>query len=374
MSTDGNGRGGSRMVVLDVDRDVCGDAYGVVDGGAFGRPHAGVHRVAHGRPGGAARGAASGGVEGGTVEELALEWRELVGAATAPGVGSGTAAGRLCGVLLGVPDATPYLGVLRLLADRITELSVAAGGFADAGLATFGPVFWRCLALAPADRLELLRRLLPADGPPPTARGGRASRPFARPPRVRVHPADGEAGRRAGAGWVDGPVAGRAGGVEACGPEGGPLRPGRFLDLVAELLKAAPERTQPVLCGWFDDVRPLLAAPAAPGPVTVAHAAQALLHTHRTRALDALVQTLIGVPHPRATELLDALAEDEPVALRRVAASWGSGPGRVGRAPSAAPRDGAAVTGRWSAGAAGCPMQQRPVDPSREAALAAWQS
>lgn len=162
--------------------------------------------------------------------------------------------------------------------------------------------------------------------------------------------------------------------MEPCGPDGGHLRPGRFLDLVAELLKAAPERTQPVLCGWFDDVRPLLAAPGAPRPVTVADAAQALLHTHRTRALDALVQTLIGVPHPRATELLDALAEDEPVALRRVTAPWGSGPGRGGHAPSAAPRDGAAATGRWSAGAAGCPMQQRPVDPSREAALAAWQS
>ncbi|MFF2811991.1 hypothetical protein ACFVT2_33425 [Streptomyces sp. NPDC058000] len=377
MSTDGNGRGGSRMVVLDVDREACGDAFGAVDGGVCG----GAYRGAYGSPGGGARSAvgAVGEADGG--DQLPAEWRELVCAATAPAAGSGgAAAGRLSGVLLGVPDATPYLGVLRLLADRITERSVAAGGFAGAGSAAFGPVFWRCLALAAADRLELLRRLLPADGPRAAAPGGRPPRAFAPPPRVRVHAADGGAGGGADDGWVDarpwadGPGGPYEGGAEAFRPDAEDLRPGRFLDLVAELLKADPERIQPLLCGWFDDTRPLLTAPTAPRVITVADAAQALLHTHRTRALDALVETLAGTAHPRATELLDALAEDEPAALRRAVARRGSGPWRWGRPPVPDPPGAGAATGRWSDGPAGWPMQQRPGDPSREAALAAWQS
>ncbi|MCA6096651.1 hypothetical protein LE181_31400, partial [Streptomyces sp. SCA3-4] len=77
--------------------------------------------------------------------------------------------------LLRVPDATPYLGVLRLLAERVTARSVAAGGFDSAdsralgGLAEFGPWFWLRLPLGLADRLELLRILIPADSPPPGA-------------------------------------------------------------------------------------------------------------------------------------------------------------------------------------------------------------
>ncbi|MEU3877885.1 serine protease, partial [Streptomyces sp. NPDC029704] len=75
--------------------------------------------------------------------------------------------------LLRVPDATPYLGVLRLLAERTTARSVAVGGFDSeaaatlGGLAEFGPWFWLRLPIALADRLELLRILLPADAPPP---------------------------------------------------------------------------------------------------------------------------------------------------------------------------------------------------------------
>ncbi|WP_146022031.1 hypothetical protein [Streptomyces sp. CB02959] len=374
MSTDGNGRGGSRMVVLDADREACGEVFGTVDGGVCG----GAHPGPYGSPGEGVAGAVDGGGGG---DQLPVEWRELVCAATGSGSGlGGAAAGRLSGVLLGVPDATPYLGVLRLLADRITERSVAAGGFADAGLAAFGPVFWRCLALAAADRLELLRRLLPADGPRATAPGGPPPRPFAPPPRVRVHAADGGTGGAAADRWVDarpwadGPGGACEGAAEAFRPGAAGLRPGRFLDLVAELLKADPERIQPLLCGWFDDTRPLLTAPAAPRVITVADAAQALLHTHRARALDALVETLAGVRHPRAAELLDALAEDEPAALRRAVARRGSGRRRWGRTPVPDPQGAGSATGRWPDGPAGWPMQQRPGDPSREAELAAWQS
>ncbi|SHN00987.1 hypothetical protein SAMN05216268_117167 [Streptomyces yunnanensis] len=358
------------MVVLDADTEAYGDVYGGLDGSAYKSagewPRAGAHGVA---------GAAGGDrVE----DQLPVEWRELVGAATATGAAAGgSAAGRLSGVLLGVPDATPYLGVLRLLADRITERAAAAGGFAGTGLEVFGPVFWRCLALAAADRLELLRRLLPADGPRPAARAGRLSGSFARPPRVRVHAADAGADGRADDRWVDArpgadgdPAGPPEGGAEAFRPGAAELRPGRFLDLVAELLKADPERIQPLLCGWFDDTRPLRTAPAAPHVITVADAAQALLHTHRARALDALVETLARVAHPRAAELLDALAEDEPAALRRAAAGRGSG----ARGPMPGQQGTAAETSRWPDSPAAWPMQQRPSHPSREPALPAWQS
>ncbi len=349
------------MVVLDADTEAYGQVRGTVCGEA--------HRVLG---------------EGGVNDQLSAEWRELVVAATAGTELRDGAARRLSGVLLGVPDATPYLGVLRLLADLITVRSATAGGFAETGPAAFGPVFWRCLALTAADRLELLRRLLPADGPRPAARRTRPPRAFAPPPRVRVHTADtgpgGDADGGADEGWVDArrwaddPAGPPEGGAEAFRPGGAGLRPGRFLDLVAELLKADPERIQPLLCGWFDDTRPLRTAPAAPHVVTVADAAQALLHTHRARALDALVETLTGVAHPRAAELLDALAEDEPAALRRAAARRGSGPRAGGRQPAPEPSGAAAETGRWPAGPAGWPMQQRPGPPSRVAALPAWQS
>ncbi|MGK5631519.1 trypsin-like peptidase domain-containing protein, partial [Streptomyces sp. URMC 123] len=69
-------------------------------------------------------------------------------------------------VLLRVPDAGAYLGVLRRLAERITARAAAVGGFERVGLDDFGPWFWTRLALEPEDRLELLRLLLPADGSP----------------------------------------------------------------------------------------------------------------------------------------------------------------------------------------------------------------
>ncbi|MEU5212049.1 hypothetical protein [Streptomyces sp. NPDC020742] len=263
--------------------------------------------------------------------QLAFRLAELVPMATAPAPGPSLApaedgrrwaAQLLAGVLLTVPDAGPYAGVLRLLADRITERSLRAGGFAHTGLEAFGPWFWERLALGEADRTDLLRRLLPADGPPSGTRqpqpvAPRAARhAFAAPPRVRVHPAPGEAADAAYA---------------ADAPEPATAHPARFLDAAAALLRTAPERIQPLLCAWFDDTRPLQrrTGPGAdpdPGPVprevTVATAAQALLHTHRRPALDQLTEALVAAAHPKGDELLGALAEDEPSALCRAVDRW----------------------------------------------------
>jgi len=400
----------------------------------------------------------------GTVQ-LTFRLAELVPMATAPAAGSlaGPPAGHaldgrwwaahlLSGVLRRVPDARPYTGVLRLLADRITERSLRAGGFAHTGLEAFGPWFWERLALTDEDRMDLLRRLLPADGPPPgglvrgaggvrgcagvassgpAATPGRSSwsagaaasgpssppprrpmpsgaavssdRPtpygpaascgpsapsgsgapsdlsaplgpsapsdrstpsgpgpggrssavvpagaphaggrFAPPPRVRVHPADDPASDGDGDGWA---VAARGPGTSAVADTGGSAseavaasgpvagHPPRFLDAAAELLRADPEGMQPLLCAWFDDTRPLQRpgaedggpdgpAGAAPGEITVAGAAQALLHTHRHRALDALTEALVRAAHPKGDELMDALAEDEPAAVCRAVDRW----------------------------------------------------
>ncbi|MEU9122115.1 hypothetical protein AB0C96_19995 [Streptomyces sp. NPDC048506] len=262
----------------------------------------------------------------GTVQ-LTFRLAELVPLATAAeDAGGRDAGGRdadgrrwaaqvLAGVLLRVPDARPYAGVLRLLADRITERSLRAGGFPRTGLVAFGPWFWERLALPDEDRLELLRRLLPADGPPAGAERRRGARPpFARPPRVRVHPAPGEP-------------------APAAREEPAAVCPTRFLDAAAALLSCDPGRIQPLLCTWFDDPRPLQRpgtapadrahpAPAIPDEITVAGAAQALLHTHRRPALDELTEALVSVAHPKGDELLDALAEDEPSAMCRAVDRW----------------------------------------------------
>ncbi len=166
-------------------------------------------------------------------------------------------------VLVRVPDATPYTPVLRLLAGVLRARR-------EEGLplpGEFAPGFWAGLALPQADRLDLLRRLVLADGPP---------------------------------------------------GEPGP----RHLDTVAALLAADPTAVQPLLVGWFDDERPLSAAPHA----TVATAAQALLHTHRHRAPDALVEALADSSHRRADELLTALAEEEPAAVCRAVDRWAHDP------------------------------------------------
>ncbi|MEU8999655.1 hypothetical protein AB0C95_33400 [Streptomyces caniferus] len=403
----------------------------------------------------------------GTVQ-LTFRLAELVPMATAPAAGLAAAravdgrwwaAHLLSGVLRRVPDARPYTGVLRLLADRITERSLRAGGFGHTGLEAFGPWFWERLALTDEDRMDLLRRLLPADGPPggagrrvagvrtgvgadvgtgtraaggaaaggadgavsrpvwvpspagpvssgavpsgpvsgpvlsgsspsgavpsgssssgpvsprselPVGSGGRSmpsdlgaggpsatgvaavsvdgphtERRFAPPPRVRVHPADDPAADRDADGWADAtggprnPAATGTGGsapetAVAAGSEPGAARSPRFLDAAADLLRADAERMQPLLCAWFDDTRPLQSAgaqdggpahsvDALPGEITVAGAAQALLHTHRHRALDALTEALVEAAHPKGDELMDALAEDEPAAVCRAVDRW----------------------------------------------------
>ncbi|MEU5124058.1 trypsin-like peptidase domain-containing protein [Streptomyces asoensis] len=190
--------------------------------------------------------------------QLALRLRELMHALDAD-PDCWWAARLLTGTLLRVPDATPYTGVLRLLADLIGGGAGTHGRFVD-----FGPAFWTRLALPPDARLDLLRRLVLADG---------------------------------------GPYDGRT---------------PRYLDTVARLLAADAPAVQPYLTDWFDDERPLPATPHA----TVATAAQALLHTHRHRAPDDLTEALVDCAHPRADELLAVLAEEETSAVCRAADRW----------------------------------------------------
>ncbi|WP_069170398.1 serine protease [Streptomyces griseus] len=184
--------------------------------------------------------------------------------------------------LLRVPDALPYLGVLRVLAGRVTRRSRDDGGAAPGPYAAFGPWFWRRIRLPEADRLDLLRRLVPADSAP-------------RP--------DGEE---------------------------------RYLDAVARRLTACPRTVQPLLCRWFDDETPLHTEDGAGMRLTVAAAAQALLYARRELAVDDLTEALVDLPHPRAAELLAALAEDEPSALCRAVDRWARDEERPERRAAAA--------------------------------------
>ncbi|MER5888789.1 S1C family serine protease [Streptomyces sp. NPDC001941] len=179
----------------------------------------------------------------------------------------------LGGTLLRLPEPRTQLPVLRLLADRVAVRGPEPGPYRP-----FGPWFWRELRLGEDDRLDLLRRLVPAD----------------------AAPGEGE------------------------GP--------RYLDLVAELLAGAPRGVQPLLCRWFGDARPLPATPDA----TVAAAAQALLYARRGLAVDDLCEALVATAHPRADELLAALAEDEPSALCRAVDRWAHDDGRPERRVAAA--------------------------------------
>ncbi|MGW0835969.1 trypsin-like peptidase domain-containing protein [Streptomyces prunicolor] len=192
--------------------------------------------------------------------QLALRLEELADALDAD-PDSWWAAHLLAEVLRRVPDATPYGNALRLLADQL----VARRRQQAAVPKEFAPEFWTALHLPHAERFALLRRLVLADGPPQDTTG-----------------------------------------------------PPRFLDAAAELLAADPAVVQPLLTRWFDDERALPAMPEA----TVATAAQALLHTHRRRALDDLTEVLVGCAHGRADELLAVLAEEEPSAVCRAVDRW----------------------------------------------------
>ncbi|WTW20664.1 serine protease [Streptomyces sp. NBC_00019] len=197
---------------------------------------------------------------------LALRLEELVQALDAD-PDSWWAARLLTESLLRVPDATPYTGVLRLLADRVVDWRRQAR---DQGheqrpvrATEFAPDFWLALPLPPITLFDLLRRLVLADGP-----------------------------------------------AHDTAP--------RFLDAASGLLAADPTAVAPHLTRWFDDERPLPATPHA----TVAKAAQALLHTHRQLALDDLTEVLVDCAHRRADELLAVLAEDEPSAVCRAVDRW----------------------------------------------------
>ncbi|MFE9403959.1 trypsin-like peptidase domain-containing protein [Streptomyces sp. NPDC006530] len=176
----------------------------------------------------------------------------------------------LAETLLRVPDVRPYQEVLRLLADRITRRSLREGGPAGLGpFGAFGAWFWTRLRVGDDLRLELLRRLVPADGAPGAAPD-----------------------------WE------------------------RYLDAADRRLTAQPRAVQPLLCRWFTDETPLPVAPGATVRPTVARAAQALLYARRALAVDDLTEALVATPHACAEELLAQLAEDEPSALCRAVDRW----------------------------------------------------
>ncbi|MFF8954551.1 serine protease [Streptomyces sp. NPDC014894] len=210
---------------------------------------------------------------------LTRRLKDLIDAVARPDAGPDAhwwATRLLAGTLLALPAPEAYLPMLRLLADRLGRRPARAG--APAG---FGPAFWLRLRIPEADRLDLLRRLIPADGPPGTP-----------------------------------------------GP--------RVLDAVAALLEAGPVAVQPLLCRWFTDETALAAAPGDPARPTVAAAAQALLYARRTLAVDDLAEALAASGHARSRELLGALARDEPSALCRAVDRWVRDPRPDRRALAAA--------------------------------------
>ncbi|MFD8999355.1 hypothetical protein ACFVZS_32320, partial [Streptomyces abikoensis] len=152
------------------------------------------------------------------------------------------------------------------------------------------------------------------DGPVETAEMVETAEPVA--PEARTEP---EEPVRQGDGAGAAPPARR----RASGGDAHAALADRFLTAVVTLFTADPCAAQPLLCRWFADERPLQITPAgARVRLTVATAAQALLHTHRRRAVDDLTEALVEAAHPRADELLAALAEDEPSALCRAVDRW----------------------------------------------------
>ncbi|MFB6836095.1 trypsin-like peptidase domain-containing protein [Streptomyces sp. NPDC056361] len=193
-----------------------------------------------------------------------------------------------------LPDPRPYLPVLRLLADR-----VGARPGRHPALAPFGPGFWQALPVGEDERIDLLRRLVPADPPPGPPTGAAEDTPAGGAAEASPHRVRGEE---------------------------------RALDVVAGMLVADPRGVQPLLCRWFGDERPLPAAPHA----TVATAAQALLHARRGLAVDDLCEALVATAHPLADGLLATLAGDEPSAVCRAVDRWAHDDGRPERRVAAA--------------------------------------
>ncbi|MGI5378596.1 trypsin-like peptidase domain-containing protein [Streptomyces sp. CA-251387] len=232
------------------------------------------------------------------------------------------AARLLAETLLRVPDATPYLGVLRLLADRI----VAWRHRERPAPPEFHPGFWTALRLPDTERFALLRDLVRADGPPhetdsvPSEAFPSDTLPTASCPYTPgTHAPDSPAAPTP----TSPPAPFSVGGACSPSPESTastapPSHTPRYLDAAAHLLATTPAAVQPHLTRWFDDDRPLPATPHA----TVARAAQALLYAHRHRALDDLTETLVDSAHRKADELLAVLAEEEPSAICRAVDRW----------------------------------------------------
>ncbi|MCP9944399.1 hypothetical protein LUX12_05710 [Streptomyces somaliensis] len=204
--------------------------------------------------------------------ELVPRLERLVRHGGGPADAGGWADRLLHGALLGVRDARPYAGVLRMLAARPTARPAVGGRDA------YGAPFWERLRLGEDERLDLLRRALPADAP-------------------------------------HGP---------GC------------LEAAARRLAADPRGVQPLLCRWFTDDRPLPAGPGSSARPTVADAARALLHTHRGLAVDDLCEALVTTAHPHADGLLAALVRDEPAALCRAVDRWAHDDARPARRVAAA--------------------------------------
>ena len=127
----------------------------------------------------------------------------------------------LSGVLLRVPDATPSPVSCGCWPTASRNGPSRREAFAHTGLEAFGPWFWRCLPLSDADRMDLLRRLLPADGPPAIAVGSRTAGAVGRREEAgSVGPGEGTPERQA-AGGSRSASTGRGDGRAAKSPVGG---------------------------------------------------------------------------------------------------------------------------------------------------------
>ncbi|MCX5375509.1 serine protease [Streptomyces sp. NBC_00091] len=168
----------------------------------------------------------------------------------------------LRGTLLGAADATPYLPVLHALAEHVAR---AASG-------EFGGWFWNRLRLPESDRLDLLRRLLPADH--------------------------------------------------------------HYLEAAARRLARAPQLVLPLLCAWFTDERRLRGRPGAT-VATAAQAllhthrglavddlTEALVSAAHARA-DELLAVLAEEEPSALCRAVDRWAHDERPGRRVAAAAYG---------------------------------------------------